>query len=654
MNIINENEKIDLILTMSLLNKSKDIKYNSKYKDIILINNYILQYNSIKLDNDLINNNSLTDTLIKYLLNKNDATLLILTDSNKDSKIYLTSLQNILNKNNYKQYNIISISFEYSYNNENNKSHKIYDLLEIGNIDNNLFIKIKIEYNNDIIYSYLKILILNNSYEKICPLFCLNRKEYELTMIKDKINSLLLEEKKLENNIKKLPLLNVDIIEEINSYKNEAFDYFSKFVNNIEKMNNKLNNIKSLTKNDLNSFIQEINNFFDKINKEKFINKQNEIYKQYINIYKNYNNVNITKQNEDNLKSLFLKFININEEILNFLERNDINKKEIINLKNVIKFLQNEIRQEKSRNISNIKNNLYDNYFKTVYIDNNVPISNHNTINKNRSKKKIFNKSFVLRNNSSGKKYHRIQKRNVSLDDSSYKNNKTFEENNNENKDNYLNKKISQLNDIISNLKSSNKNLEKSNEKMKHDIKNLNKIIAKLHRINEENHFTTEIISKSSSIKSFKPKILATKEKKLFSGQKIHDSHKNLYLNNDINNENENPEKKTIKIEDNSSSYKERDYILLKKIHDENKNMSKIINNYYFSNHKLNSSSMNFNINNINKTTINHTINSSTSKKVKNKNILYNKMKLHVFPSTKVHKKSSVPKIKFFKSNYYK
>ena len=241
MDVINENEKIDLILSASVLNKSNDIRYNSKNKNVLLINNFFLEYNSIKLDNDPKNNNYLL-LIINHLLNKNDATIIILTDSNKDSNIYLTSLQKVLNRDIYKEYNIKSIDYIYSYINEKNKNYHINDLSEIRNIDNNISIKIKIENNNDIIYTCFKILILNNSFEKICPLFCLNRKDYELIILKEKISKLLASEKKFEKNIKNLPLLNIDLIENINSYKNETFDYFSKFMNDVEKLNNKFNN----------------------------------------------------------------------------------------------------------------------------------------------------------------------------------------------------------------------------------------------------------------------------------------------------------------------------------------------------------------------------------------------------------------------------
>ena len=354
------------------------------------------------------------------------------------------------------------------------------------------------------------------------------------------------------------------------------------------------------------------------------------------------------RQNEDNLKSLFLKFTNTNEEILNFLESNDINKKEIMNLKNIIKFLHNELKQEKSRNISKIQNNINENYNQKNSIDNYIYRNNQNASNiKRNSKQKSFNKSFNMHKSLSAKRYHRIHKGNASMDNSSYIYNKSFEGNkHNENDIKYLKKKINQLNDIISNLKSNNEILEKSNEKMKKDIKNLNKIISKLERNNEENNLIA-----NNSIKSLKPKILETNYKKQFFWQKIQ-KNRNLYLNNDkdINNKKNIPGTQTIKL-NNNSSMDDKHYILLKKIQDENKKMAKIINNYYCNNTEFNSSSNNLNINKTNNESM---INNCTSKKVKNKKNLYNNLKLNIYSEKKVNKKSSAPKIKIFKFKNHK
>ena len=104
--------------------------------------------------------------------------MIILINSNKESNIYLNTLQKALNNSIYKEYNIKTISYIYTYTNEKNKKYKIDDLSEISNIENNIFIKIKIEYNKDIIDICLTVLIMKNDYERICTLFCLNLKDY--------------------------------------------------------------------------------------------------------------------------------------------------------------------------------------------------------------------------------------------------------------------------------------------------------------------------------------------------------------------------------------------------------------------------------------------------------------------------------------------
>ena len=668
MEIINDNipydgEKIHLILVSSLLNKSIDILYSLNNKNFLLINNYFLEYSSISIDNNPINNNNISSTIINNLINKSDSTIIILSDSKKDSNAYLTSLKNIFNKNNYKDYNINSISYMYNYINKNNKKYETYDISSIPKIENNnLFIKIKIEFNNDIIYNCFKILIINNSYESICPFFCLNRKDYELIFIKEKINKLLLEEKIIKDEINKLPLLHIDFIENINSFKKETFDYFNKFINSIEKMKNYFNS-KLLTKNDFNNFIKEVNNFYDKITKESYKNKQNNVYREYIQTYKDINNICISNKCEANLKSLFINLNNLNEEIVNFLDNNDLNKKEITNLKNIIKFLQNELKQEKSKNLPKINNNNSDiNNLYNIYMDNNnVFLTNNKSMNKiNNSKKKSFNKTMNLNKSLSVKKYNRNHKRNISMDSSNNINNRTFEDNkHNKNYIKYLNKKISQLNDIIANLKSNNEILEKSNEKMKKDINNLNKIVSKLQREKEENNLIIESIPKSSSIKNIKPKIFNFKEKKEFPGQKDHIKNKNLFLNN-INNDNDIIFSRNNKTKNNNNNYNntsmidDKHYEILKKIYEENKNMSKIINNYYFNNSELNFTHNNFNIKN-NEDKNNSFINNSTSKKVKKKKkIYYNNLKLNLNTDKKVNKNTSAPKIKILKTNYQK
>lgn len=724
-NIPYENEKINLIITSSLLNNSDNIIYNSKNSNSILINNYYLEYSSIHIDSDMKKNKS-SLIITNNLLEKNDLLLIILTDSNEDSNIYLNTLKNILDKDNYKEYNINSISYIFSDLNKDNKTI-IDDLYDISSIfNNNILLTLKIKYNDDIIYSSFKIFIINNSYENICPYICINHKEYDIIFLKNKIDNLLTEEKKIQKQINNLPMLNTDFIENINSFKKETFDYFSKFINNIEKTYTQFNTTKLLTKNDFSNIIKEIKSLMDKINKENYKFKQSKIYKEYIEIYKN---TNLSKKTEENLKSLFTKFNNLNEELVNLLETSDINKKEIANLKHLTKVLQNQVKQEKSKNISNMKENNNNTLYNTI-IENKLTLSNNNLFKKRESqKRKSFFNSIKLTNTLTKKNINRNNKRNSSMDNIPIMANDKASEDNRYNDLKYLKNKINQLNDTITNLKSSNEILQKSNEKMKRDINNLNKIIAKLRRNNEENE-ENEFLHKSSSIKTFriiKPKILDFK-KIQYSGQKRHkNKNKNLFLNNTINNDtifsenknktittskhksnkkiiNKSNNKKKINSENktnninnkannnnkekninninnintinytnntNSSNYfnsindinnlndlnninttlnEDKHLAILQKIHDENKNMYKKINDYYYKNFDYVSPEKDRELNDSieeNK----YTINNSTSKKPKkNKKINHNNLKLYN-TNVKGNNKSSVAKIKFIKAN---
>jgi hypothetical protein len=90
----------------------------------------------------------------------------------------------------------------------------------------------------------------------------------------------------------------------------------------VEKTYHKFNT-KLLNKNDLNNFIKEANALMDIMKRENLQNKQNSLYQQYIKVYKD---LNISNENED-LKSLFIKFNNLNEEIADILENNNFNLK---------------------------------------------------------------------------------------------------------------------------------------------------------------------------------------------------------------------------------------------------------------------------------------------------------------------------------------
>ena len=658
-NIPYENEKINLLLTSSLLQNSNDIIYNLNNKNFILIDNYYLEYSSIHIDLNPINN-KLSLILENSLINKDDYSLIILTDSDSESNIYLNNLQKIFNKNKYQEHNINSISINYSYINEKNKKYKTNDLSNIPNIENNnIFIKIKIKYNNDLIYTSFKIFIINNCYQKICPLLCINHKEYELNFIKDKINKLLLEEKKFSKIINNMPILNEDFIEKINIYKMETFDYFNKFIKTIEKMSNKFNN-NPITKNDFNSFIKEINNFMDKINKDNYKNKENDIYKEYIKVYNNVEQINISNKNK-NLKSLLITFNNLNEEIANLLEKNDMNKKEVSNLKNIIKVVQNQLKEEKSKKNPKKRSFIDNNAFNTI--ENNILIPNNSSLNNTRnskrfslSKNKNFNRSVSVRRYHRNSRHSRHSRNSRSIEktlrskNKSYNNLKTIE-----NDDFKYNRKIHQLNDLIAHLKSKNETLEKSNEKMRKDIRTLNKIISKLQRNIEENNSKNELLpmQKSSSIKTFLYKKKSHGKDKFISSSNKQVYNNSIILDNIKNNDSLQYSHRTKNSNTNitNNNYDETKHLkLLKKIYDENKNLFKTINTNNNNNNNYTNSEIGILDKDINKGN-NYESNTTVKREKKKRKIFNNNIN---FYTNKKDNKSSAPKIKIYKSNNQK
>lgn len=670
MDIINENtsnfnENIDLIMTLSTLKNINNILYNPKNKNKLLIDNYYLEYSSIEVDSNS-NNNNLSEKIISNLSLKNDLTLIILTNSDEDSNAYINSLQNIFNKDNYQKYNIKSISFSYSYVEGKDKINSINDILDVPYIENdNIMIKAKINFRDDmILFSCFKILIIRNSYEKICPYFCINHKDYKFNFIKEQIKILLSEEKKIQKLIKNIPSLNADYLENIQSYKNEAIEYYSKFINMIEKAYHKFNNTKLLNKNDLYNFIKEANALIDLMNKENLENRQNNLYQQYIKVYKD---INISNANED-LKSLFIKFNNLNEEITDILENNNFNTKEISNLKNIINSLQNELKQEKTKyrnnkNINTIENNYTINNYNNF---SNNTISTEPNLSKGlNSKSKLLFNPMQRKNKSSStnKDDNDNEKESTSFN----YHNKSYENlRSNAQEIKYLNKKINHLYDTITNLKNEKDILAKDNEKLKLNIKNLNRIIAKMYKNMGDDHndnndsLHNDSMGKSNSIKTLKAKIIdfKTRHQIQFSGNKRFKKNKNIFNNNTINNDMDrnNSRQKYINLTINTNYDKEYDNTfneeehnaLLKRIQDENKNISLKINELY---HKTDFKTLD-------KDTSNNSLGYRTKKKNTNSKKLINlkknnkSMNFNIYASAKGNK-GSVPKIKIYRKNVY-
>jgi hypothetical protein len=120
------------------------------------------------------------------------------------------------------KYNYYIINLETNQNENIIKDKLINDesnyTIDIPNDENNInisILKIEIEYSDLNITSFVQILFLYNSYEKIIPLFALNKKENEYLLLKGKIDNLLLMEKDIKDKINNLPIINNDYLNNV-------------------------------------------------------------------------------------------------------------------------------------------------------------------------------------------------------------------------------------------------------------------------------------------------------------------------------------------------------------------------------------------------------------------------------------------------------
>ena len=276
-NIPNPRESIELIITSSLLRDSSKVFYNKENNpNTILINSALLEYNHIYKDSSSSNNELFPSIISNKIQNKKDLCLLILSSSLKHSNIYLDTISNFFSKNFFEANNIKSIKYIY-YKLSTSPKIKIpsneYEIIEINsqsfslNIPEmntkNLLLKIEVEYN-DMFTSLLKIIFIHKKYDEICPYFCLNRNIYQNFFLEEKIKSLLSLETFIKKQINNLPLMQSDLIENFNEYKNEIINYYSNFISNIEKLEN-----ENISKNDLDDFIIDTIEILKKICDEK-------------------------------------------------------------------------------------------------------------------------------------------------------------------------------------------------------------------------------------------------------------------------------------------------------------------------------------------------------------------------------------------------
>ena len=550
-NLPETNEEVFLIIEPSLLTKNNKIIYNiydesnENFNEIIVSEK---KYKYTKIYNNI--DKSLFENLITNQINmKSNISLLILIDNrlnetkNNAFSSFLDNLNNLIgknffDKNNIKQilYNFYKINLEAN-NFENilnnkiiNKDSESFLLLDINsnkkdditNQSVNL-LKIRFDYLDNIINisSSINIYFIKNSFEKILPLFSINKKEKEIIILKEKIDYLLLTEKEIKEKLGKINSINENVLQDINNYKNEIINYFENFVKkiDIERKENKNKNISS-NKNNLNDLIKEAKFLLDIINKEQFKNREKEIYLKYIKIYSNNNQKNNFDLQE--LKSSINKFNNLNEELLEFLEKEKIHRerekkernkeKEISKLKQKILKLEQELQSEKNKNQQN----------------------NNNIVNTNALPKKINPKPRSLSN--------------LKIDNTINTNNNQINIYTLEKENKKLKEKISELKETISNLQSKNQSLLAANENLlKESNKAKDNVTLKDYKRGENSLYSSPI----KNIKVKKDKIM-------------------------------NKTKTKYNISNNGNSL-----LLLKKIREENKELSKQLKDFNAKNLKL-------------------------------------------------------------------
>ena len=551
-NLPETNEEVFLIIEPSLLTKNNKIIYNiydesnENFNEIIVSEK---KYKYTKIYNNI--DKSLFENLITNQINiKSNISLLILIDNrlnetqNNAFSSFLDNLNNLISKNffdknnikqilyNFYKINLKANSFENILNNKIiNKDSESFLLLDINSNEKDditnqsvNLLKIRFDYLDNIINvsSSINIYFIKNSFEKILPLFSINKKEKEIIILKEKIDYLLLTEKEIKEKLGKINSINENVLQDINNYKNEIINYFENFVKkiDIERKENKNKNISS-NKNNLNDLIKEAKFLLDIINKEQFKNREKEIYQKYIKIYSNNNQKNNFDLQE--LKSSINKFNNLNEELLEFLEKEKIHRerekkernkeKEISKLKQKILKLEQELQSEKNKNQKNNSNNI---------------------VNTNAQPKKINPKPRSLSN--------------LKIDNTINTNNNQINIYTLEKENKKLKEKISELKETISNLQSKNQSLLAANENLlKESNKAKDNITLKDYKRGENSLYSSPI----KNIKVKKDKIM-------------------------------NKTKTKYNISNNGNSL-----LLLKKIREENKELSKQLKDFNAKNLKL-------------------------------------------------------------------
>ena len=531
-NLPETNEEVYLIIESTLSNENIQILNNNNETNWEKKNEIIISQNKYKYSNidTKIESGLFSNIIANQLIKKNDLTLLLVFNKNQSesenniNNFIIKEINNTINKEFFEKNKIKQITYNYyKINLEKNNIDNIikeksinkdseneYIQDEKDNKEENIdlsFLQMDFEYLDDIINIpiFIKIYFIYNSFEKILPLFSIDKREKQILVLKEKINNLLVLEKDIKEKISNLSLLNNNFIQDLNLYKNEVTNYYEGFVKNVnvDKNENKARN-NSNNKNSLNELIKEAKILLDNINKEQFKNREKDIYQRYIQVCSNINKDNKFDVNE--LKLSINNFNNLNEELIEFLEKEKSQKeskdkdKEISQLKQKIKQLEKELKSEKNKSQQTPNNN-----------NNNNKNNNENIQPKNIKTKQRSVSALKINNNNNNNPYiNRLEDENKKLK-----------------------RNIEDLKETITQLKSKNDSLLKTNEKLLKE-KNSSSNYNHLKNNNKDNKDNKNIINspkkntnqscENSNIKEKKNKILnktKTNADLLFNGNSL-------------------------------------------------------------------------------------------------------------------------------------
>ena len=549
-NLPETNDEVYLIIEQSLLNQEGKIIYNNNEENNESRNEIVLSQNKYKYNNIYINiEKDFFSNLISNQLNKKiDTTLLIALNKDEISKeknIYTLikdELNNLFNKDFFEKNNIKQVLYNFHKINletnsiDNiitdkilNKDSESFNINIIDNNENNndsSLLKIQFDYLDDMINvpSNINIYFLYNSFEKILPLFSINKKEKQILLLKEKISNLISFENDIKEKISKLSIMNNDFIQEANTYKDEVMNYYANLIKDDNKENISKNSHSNKTV--INDLIKEAKILKENINKEQFKNREKDIYQKYIRVYSNNNQIHNNFDIRE-LKTLINQFNNLNEEILEFLEK-EKNAKESADKDNEISKLKQRIKQLEQD--LKLKNNKID--------ETNNNHSSKDSKNNQRSISAMkLNKKINVSNYNSNSNQQKIEKL--------------------EEEKNKLRKNIEELKQTISVLKSKNELLTKEKEKLLKE-KNTSSSNSTIKNNNIENNSLYNSPKKSTNKNNIEN---STGSKKIKSLNKTKTNKDYLFNGNSL--------------------------LLLKKIQEENKELSRQLKDFNSKNFQL-------------------------------------------------------------------